>query len=74
MHIIIEGRGFRGGSDEKLGECGSDEKLLWLAFLPTLYRMSEKGKEINKFSPMDNFNVYNVILRLCLTDYWFLIN
>ena len=29
----MEGREFRGGSDEKLGECGSDEKLLRLAFL-----------------------------------------
>ena len=25
--IILKGRGFRGGSDEKKGECGSDESL-----------------------------------------------
>ena len=31
----MEGREFRDGSEEKLGECGSDEKLLWLAFLPS---------------------------------------
>ena len=27
--IIIERRGFPGGSDEKRGECGSDDKLLF---------------------------------------------
>ena len=37
-HIIIKGRRFWGGSDEKMrsGECGSEQKLLWLAFLSSL--------------------------------------
>ena len=31
----MEGRGFRGGSDEKIRRMWLNEKLLWLAFLPS---------------------------------------
>ena len=37
IRIILEGGGFRGGSDEKMRRMWLGLKLLWLAFLPSFH-------------------------------------